>query len=170
MDPPPSSRVEALHPTDERPLAGTYRVFYPRGGKKPSSKSTLGRGMFFPSVPQRSLHHPMLCCLGQLPPAQEHMPRLHSGKSHALPKPWILSSKRCLQKRSGTLSTSRCPVCGPQRFSSCVNPMLHFLNPFLFSFPFVSPRKSSLRSAATLFFLPHSYPHTVHLPPVSLQP
>ena len=88
-----SSGVDPLHPVDERPLAGTFRVICPWEGNKPSSKSTpvpSRRGTIL-SKCTPEMFIPCFTLWGQLPPPQECMPWLHSGECHALPKPQTLS-------------------------------------------------------------------------------
>ena len=48
------------------------------------------------------------CCAlrGQFPSPQEQIPQICSGESCTHPKPQSLSSKICLQKRTGTFNTS----------------------------------------------------------------
>ena len=77
-------------------------------------------------TPEMSTLHYVL--QGQFPPSQECIPQLCYRERCILPKPQSLSSKSCLQKKTGTLRTSPSPVRGPDRFISCANSMLHYLN------------------------------------------
>ena len=177
MAPLPCSRVEALRPSDKRPLGGTCRVFYPCGGNKLFPKY-LGRGLFSPSAPLRSLH----CALHSrafslLPRSVHHGSKLCFGESCALLNLWVSAHKAVCKKEKGTLHISHSPVHGTERFSSCANPMLHFHNPLAF-FPFCLSTERvpsplclyhyiSPNSHTRTLILPGSFPPTVEilLPP-----
>ena len=158
MDLFPSSRLEPLPFAEERPLASTWRVFFP----KYSGKGTV----LSQCTPETTTPHHALG--GWLPPAQEYAPTLRSGERHALPKPLSFSSKGCSQKCTGMLSTSASPVHGPERFSSCANPMPHFHNPSVFLCLLSLHTKGSLVSTALLFYLPQFT--CMHLNPSKLSP
>ena len=141
-----------------------------------SSKSTPGRGIFSSKMPQRSLVRTGLSTPEPAPtspgvPATAPLwKKSHTSKISEFEFQMLFVKQTNKQtNNTATLSIPHSPVHGPERFSSCANPMPHSLNPSLFLFLFLSlQRKVSLPSMAPPFFSPQ-FTFT-HLTPAMLSP